>query len=40
VHPQFAFLKLEPRFQRLLAQINSSLSARQAKESSESPGQR
>ena len=40
VHPQFAFLKPEPRFQRLLAQINSSLSARQAKESSASPGQR
>jgi serine/threonine-protein kinase len=39
VHPQFAFLKQEPRFQRLLAQINSSLSARQAKESSESAGQ-
>jgi tetratricopeptide (TPR) repeat protein len=40
VHPQFAFLKPEPRFQRLLAQITSSLSARQAKESSESAGQR
>ena len=40
VHPQFAFLKPEPRFQRLRAQINSSLSAHQAKESSESAGQR
>jgi eukaryotic-like serine/threonine-protein kinase len=30
VHPQFAFLKAEPRFQNLLAQIGVSLSAREA----------
>ena len=38
VHPQFAFLKSEPRFQKLLAQIGLSLSEHQAREGSESTG--
>ena len=38
VHPQFAFLNSEPRFQKLLKQIASSLSERQTKEGSESAG--
>jgi hypothetical protein len=40
VHPQFAFLKPEPRFQKLVAQIGLSVSARQAKQGSESTGSR
>jgi len=40
VHPQFAFLKPEPRFQKLLAQIGLSVSARQAKQGSKSTGTR
>ena len=38
VHPQFAFLNSEPRFQKLLAQIAWSLSERQTKEGRDSAG--
>ena len=38
VHPQFAFLNSEPRFQKLLKQIAWSLSERQTKEGSDSAG--
>jgi serine/threonine-protein kinase len=38
VHPQFAFLKPEPRFRKLLAQIGLSLSEHQAKEGRDAPG--
>jgi len=36
VHPQFSFLKAEPRFEKLVAQIRSSLSGRETKAGSES----
>jgi serine/threonine-protein kinase len=35
VHPQFAFLRREPRFQKLLAQIGLSLTGHEAKDASE-----
>ena len=35
VHPQFAFLKAEPRFQKLLAQIGLSLTGHEARDASE-----
>ena len=38
VHPQFAFLNSEPRFQKLLAQIAWSLSERQTKDGRDSVG--
>jgi serine/threonine-protein kinase len=38
VHPQFAFLNSEPRFQKLLAQIAWSLSERQTKDGRDSAG--